>query len=273
MDLDRTLAALAADPDHPTDVAAVALHLAADEYPALDVPAYLAKLDDLADAVTPRLAGPLPARVAVFTQFLFAECGFRGNAGEYYDPRNSYLNEVIDRRLGLPITLSVLAAAVGRRCGLTVAGVGLPGHFIAKATEAGEEVLFDPFHGGRVLDRAGCEELVRGVTGRPFQATAGTFDPTPNGAIVARVLTNLKAVYLAAADYRRAARVVGRLVQLVPGDPDQRRDLGVCLLHAGRPGPAIDHLETYLGACPTAPDAPAVRGFLRAAKKEVARWN
>src|SRR5207249_3648722 len=114
--LDATLAALAADPRHPVDLAELALHLARDEYPDLDVAVYLARLDALADEVRPRLAaGSLAARTTELAHFLFEEHAFAGNADNYYDPRNSYLSDVLDRKLGIPITLSVLAMAVGTR--------------------------------------------------------------------------------------------------------------------------------------------------------------
>jgi regulator of sirC expression with transglutaminase-like and TPR domain len=274
MNLDSTLAALAADPTASVDLAELALHLARDEYPTLDVAAYLARLDALADELRPRLAGSLAARTAELAHFLFEEHDFAGNADDYYDPRNSYLNDVLDRKLGIPITLSVVAIAVGARAGLTVAGVGLPGHFVAKASDdSGHDILFDPFHGGQFLDADGCEQLVAAVTGQPFALTAEAVAATPPGQVAARMLNNLKAVYLRDSDFPRAARVMERLVQLAPDDPVQRRDLGVSLVHAGKPGRAIGHLRLYLDRLPTAADADDVRGFLDRATAEVARWN
>lgn len=277
MDLDATLGLLAADPFAPVDLAELALRLAADEYPDLDVPAYLARLDALADRARPRVdaAEPLEAKVAALAGFLFEDEGFEGNADDYYDPRNSYLNDVLDRKLGLPISLSVLAAAVGGRCGLTVVGVGLPGHFLSKAVgpDGGGEVLFDPYHGGQVLDRAGCAALIEAVTGRPFAATDDALEPAPPGFVALRMLSNLKGSYLREPDFPRAARVIGRLVRLAPADPVQRRDYGVSLFHAGKPGAAIDPLEAYLEAVPAADDAGAVRGFLADARRDVAKWN
>src|SRR5262249_9944355 len=146
MDFTSALEQLAADPAAPLDAAEVALLLASDEYPDLDCAAYLDRVDALADVLRPRLPGNLEERVRHLGQFLFDGQGFVGNAEQYYDPRNSYLNEVIDRRLGIPITLSVLAIAVGQRAGLDVEGVALPGHFIVQASEGEERVLFDPFH-------------------------------------------------------------------------------------------------------------------------------
>lgn len=274
MDLDATLAALAADPHADADLAELALHLARDEYPDLDVGVYLARLDDLAERLRPRLTGRLAADAVELTQLLFADEDFAGNQADYYDPRNSYLNDVLDRKLGLPITLSLVAAAVGGRAGLTVEGVGLPGHFVAKVVgEDGAAVFFDPFHAGRFLDRAACEALVTEATGQPFALTPQAAAAAPNAAIAVRLLTNLKSVYLKTADFARAARTTERLVSLLPNDAEQRRDLGVCLIHAGRPGKAVDHLRAYLAAAPDAADVETVKEFLAEALGEVARWN
>jgi regulator of sirC expression with transglutaminase-like and TPR domain len=273
MKLSSALAVLAADPHAPVDVARVALLIARDAYSQMNPRAYLRVLDRLADQLRPRLKGSLAARTAELAEFLFEECGFAGNTEHYYDPRNSYLNKVIDRQVGLPIALSVLAVAVGTRAGLNVVGVGLPGHFVAKAVDGHEEVLFDPFNGGQFLDAEACEALVGGITGRPFEATPEALAPTPPGAIVARMLQNLKTAYLADRSHGRAARATWRLAQLIPGDPSQRRDLGVLLVQAEQPGRAIDHLRHYLDAVPDAEDAADVRKFLTKALAEVARWN
>src|SRR5215471_14023907 len=133
MNLDDALPLLARDPSADVDVAEVALCLAREEYPGVDVEAYLGELVAMAHDVRPRLRGGLPARVQALCRFLFHEMGFRGNTQDYYDPRNSYFNQVLDRRTGIPLTLSLVAMAVGSRAGLTVEGVGLPGHFIARA--------------------------------------------------------------------------------------------------------------------------------------------
>lgn len=273
MDLDATLELLARDPSAPVDVAAVALHLARDEYPHLDPDGYLAEFDGMAHEVRPYLSGRLEAKVAGLCRYLFHEVGFHGNPDNYYDPRNSYLNEVMDRHLGIPITLSVVAMAVGGRAGLRIEGVGLPGHFVAAAIQGQRVVLFDPYNGGQQLDADACEELIRASTGVPLPVTPDVLLPAEPGAIVLRILTNLKACYLKCGDYRRAARVIGRLRQLAPDDVSQRRDLGVCLLNSGQPGRAIDHLAAYLHRAGGASDADAVRDHLQKAKCEVARWN
>ncbi len=271
--LDPLLDRLAVDPAADVDVAEVALLLATDEYPELDLSGYFERLDDLAERVRPYLMGDLERRVEGFSVFLFEEEGYQGNAEEYYDPQNSYLTDVIDRRLGIPITLSVLATAVGRRAGLEIVGVALPGHFIAKAIDGEEEILFDPFHGGQLLTNETCGEVVEAVTGRPFRVTAEILAPTPPGAIVTRMLNNLRAIYADRDDFARTARILRRQRQLAPHDAGLRRDLGVTLVRAGRPGPAIDHLKAYLDAAADSPDAVDVRLLLKRALSDVARWN
>jgi regulator of sirC expression with transglutaminase-like and TPR domain len=273
MDLDTVLTQLAADPTAPLDLAEVALLVARDEYPGLDVEAYLGELAGMAHEARAHLRGGLESRVCGLCRYLFHEMGFRGNQQDYYDPRNSYLNEVLDRRKGIPITLSAVAMAVGRRAGLAVAGVGLPGHFVAKAAEAGEEVYFDPFHGGRLLSPEQCEALVQQVTGVPFVAGGDGLRAVPLGLIVLRMLTNLKVAHLRRGDYAKAVRVMERLRQLSPHDPQQRRDLGATLLQAGEPGRAIDHLQAYLRAVPSAGDAGTVQKLLNQSRSAVARWN
>jgi regulator of sirC expression with transglutaminase-like and TPR domain len=273
MELDTALRRLRADPDAPLDVAEVSLCLARDEYPDLDVAGYLSELDAMAHEVKPRLRGGLETRLEALCRYLFHDLGFRGNREEYYDPRNSYLNDVIDRRTGLPIALSALAMAVGRRAGMEVAGVGLPGHFVARASAGKRVVIFDPFNGGRPLTRQDCEKLVEQVTGEPFRTTAAVLRPVPLGVMVTRMMNNLKAVYLGAEDFRRAVRVMERLRQLNPDDLLQRRDLGAALIRAGQPGRAIDHLRAYLDAAPAPADADAVRELLAQARGAVASWN
>src|SRR5262245_7269958 len=137
--IDALLGQLARDPAADIDVAEVALYLATDEYPDLSVPEYLARLDELAGQARLLLAGRLRRQTLRLARFLFDDEGFRGNRAEYYDPRNSYLNDVLARKLGIPITLSVLAIGVARRIGLDVVGVGLPGHFIAQAIGGAED--------------------------------------------------------------------------------------------------------------------------------------
>lgn len=271
--LDLLLQELAADPHAPVDVAEVALYLATDEYADLDVPDYLQKLNELAAEARRYATGTLEEQVAGLCSFLYEEEQFTGNADDYYDPRNSYFNDVLDRRLGLPITLSVLAMSIGRRIGMTVEGVGLPGHFIAKASAGDEVILFDPFHDGQILSEDGCQHLIEAVTGQPFFLTPSILRGTPHATIVMRMLNNLKSIYAQQEDYPRTARILQRQRQLNPHDVGLRRDLGITLVRSQQPGPAIDHLQAYLKAIPHADDHDDIRVLLLQAKRDIARWN
>jgi regulator of sirC expression with transglutaminase-like and TPR domain len=271
--LDSLLQSLAVDPNADVDLAEVALRLAVDEYPDLDVDDYLTRIDEIAELVAPVIPDNLDVVVEELTRILFQELDYHGNTGDYYDPRNSYLNEVLDGRVGIPITLSILAIAVGRRIGIDIVGVGLPGHFIAKAIGVDGEILFDPFHGGRFLTPSDCEELVASATGKPFTIMADSLTATPPALIVFRMLNNLRGIYTQREDFPRIARVLGRMWQLSPGDASLRRDLGAALLRAGRPGQAIDHLRSYLEQSPYADDKEQVRALLSQALSQVAKWN
>ena len=273
MNLDAALDLLSKEPQAPLDVAELALWLARDEYPSLDVEAALAELNALAHDARRVIRGDFESQVNGLCRFLFHELGLHGNTRDYYDPRNSYFNQVLERRTGIPISLSAVTMAIGARVGIHIDGVGLPGHFIVRATSNGDEVLLDPFHGGRVLTRQDCENVVRQVTGIEFEATQANLGAIPLGLMVQRMLNNLKTIYLKAEDFPRAIRVMERLRQLKPEDVQQRRDLAGALLRVGEPGKAVDHFHAYLAAASEADDADAVRGLLREALRRVAERN
>jgi regulator of sirC expression with transglutaminase-like and TPR domain len=272
MNLNATLAFLAEDLAAPVDIAEVALLLARDEYPDLDVEAYLGEIRGMAREARSFARGNLGARVTGLCRYLFHEMGFHGNTRNYHDPANSYFHLVLERRTGIPITLSAVMMAVGSRIGLDIAGVGLPGHFVVKAIEAGRQIIVDPFHGGRILIEQDCANLVRQVTGHEFEPTPENLRTIPLGLMVFRMLNNLKGIYLADKDFPRAIRTMERMCQL-NHDPLLRRDLGTSLLHNGQPGKAIDHLTVYVAAFPHADDANVVRLLLKEARAHVAGLN
>jgi regulator of sirC expression with transglutaminase-like and TPR domain len=273
MNLDETLELLSRTPEAPLDVGEIALWLAKDEFPQLDVDAHLGELNAMAHEAGRYIHGDLPMRMDGLCRYLFHDMGFHGNVKEYYDPRNSYLNQVLERRTGIPITLSALTMAVGRRAGLRMEGIGLPGHFIVKAVAANQEVLVDPFHGGRRLSEADCENLVRQATGVAFEVSAVALQGLPVGSIVRRLLANLKGIYLNLEDYPRGLRVMERMHQLNPQDVVLRRDLGATLVKIGQFGKAIDHLRVYLAQAPEADDTEVIGTILKRAESSVAGWN
>lgn len=256
------------------DLARVNLEIAADAYPGLDPEPWLAQVEALAKRVAARCAAGAPwkARLSQINWVLFVEESFRGNHEHYDDPRNSYLNEVLERRLGLPISLAVLYHAVARRVGLPLRGVNFPAHFLLRHPD--EELFVDPFHEGQLFGIEGCRERYRKLTGAsPESLDPATLEPCDDPAIVARMLRNLKASYLRRGELESAVPVLRRLAALCTDEPTERRDLGIVLLHTDRPGGAIDPLSAYLSACPDAPDSAPVRELLSRARRELAERN
>lgn len=205
---------LLSGPDAALPLDEVALCIAAHAVPDLDIGAHLARLDDLAERC------PAPTLDALVTH-LFRIEGFAGNSDDYYDPRNSLLHEVLERRLGIPITLSVVALEVGRRIGVPLSGIGLPGHFLLR-DKVDPTVFVDPFHGGRLLDETGCRRLHRTMVGGGAAWDPEFLDPVSRRSIVLRMLGNLKAIYLRRADVAALAWVL-KLRGAVPGVSDGER--------------------------------------------------
>jgi regulator of sirC expression with transglutaminase-like and TPR domain len=261
--------------DARADLVRIALEIARDAYPKVDPGLYLAAIDALAARARdrcPALAKPRQV-LGQINWVLFVEEGFRGNEEDYYDPRNSYLNEVIDRKTGIPISLSVLYWAVADRLGLEMAGVNLPMHFMLRVGEGAGTIFVDPFHAGALLDRGGCARRVSELSGEPVAATDAVFAPCDPGRVVARMLRNLKAIYLRDRDFAAALPVQRRLAALDPGDAEEQHDYAMLCLKLDRPADAIAPLQAYLEARPHADDAAALGSLLRAARREVAAWN
>jgi regulator of sirC expression with transglutaminase-like and TPR domain len=273
INLDMALDTLANDPAASLDLAEIALLLARDEYSFLDVEGHLQELDAMAREVKPNLRGHLAHQVQALCRYLFHDMGFRGNERDYYDPRNSYFNQVLERRLGIPITLSAVMMAVGARAGLAIDGIGLPGHFVVRAQDDEQKILVDPFNGGRILSLADCEALVQKATGKDFEAGSLVLEPILLGPMVQRMLNNLKAIYVRSEDWGRAVRLIERLRQLNPYDVSLRRDLGISYVRYGQPGKAIDHLRAYVDAAPEGGDIEQVQQLLSNALRTVAQWN
>ncbi|MHB1556199.1 MAG: SirB1 family protein [Isosphaeraceae bacterium] len=264
---------IAGDPE--VDPARVALELAADAYPGLDIEDYLARIAALSERVRPRCPSNAGAREVLgqVNWVLFVEEELRGNQEDYYDPRNSYLNEVLDRRLGIPISLSVLYWAIARPLGVSVAGLNFPGHFMLRVDD-GEETLFvDPFHSGAILDREACRRRLSEILQQPVDLSDEMTAPAPLAVVVTRMLRNLKSIYLRAEDVPSVLPIQRRLVALNPLDAEEVHDLGVLCLRAERPGEAIDPLQTFLSASPADPRSGEIAALLIAARRRLAEWN
>lgn len=236
-------AALAGRQGDAIPLADAALLIAAEEYPDLDVGAYLARIDTLADQVRERVDNALTPRVAgnALARFLHESEGFHGNADDYYDPRNSFLNEVMDRRCGIPITLSILYMELARRLGIGVQGIGLPGHFLVRIVESGTYV--DPFSGRVDMDEDDCAARVRELYAGQNTFERSMLAAQSNREILVRVLQNLFEVYRSKGDQHRAVGAVDRMILLHPDSPRLRRERAKMLADAGEYQRALHDLR------------------------------
>jgi regulator of sirC expression with transglutaminase-like and TPR domain len=238
-------------PDESIDLARSALRIAMFEYPSLDLEANLAELERLARRAEALAEARDPSsRLRGVDAALFAEAGFRGNADQYYDPRNSLLNAVLSRRLGIPITLSVVYIEVARRLGLEVDGVAFPGHFFV-AHRVGRRVEYiDPFDGGARLDAAAREQLGRRALPDGHSVSPEMLRPAPRRLILIRMLRNLYSIYAKGRDDARLVAVLDRLLQISPGDLEALRERGNARHRLGDLTRARVDFESYLAAAP-----------------------
>lgn len=235
MDVTARFVDLISGPEASLPLDELALLIAAHARPGLDIPAERERLDDLATGVSAPTLDALRAR-------LFVELGFSGDRADYYDPRNSYLDQVMERRAGIPITLSVLMLEVGRRIGVPLAGVSMPGHFLVR-DKVDPDVFVDPFDHGRVLDRRACEARFRALHGPGATFEPSFLEPVGARAIVARILANLDTIASARSD-RTMLEWVVRLRASLPGAPaDQHRRLASVLAASCRFDEAARVLE------------------------------
>jgi regulator of sirC expression with transglutaminase-like and TPR domain len=248
-------------PEDQIDLGRAALTMVECDCPGLDVDGYVAKIDRIASAVIRRSGddADVTRMIAALNYVLFQELGFRGNQQHYYDARNSFLNEVIDRKLGIPISLSLLYMEVGRRLGLNVDGVGFPGHFLVKVGERETEIIIDPFNAGTIKSRESLDEMLYGLYGGRIGFRAEFLEAVTKKQLLTRMLTNLKAIYWNEGNLAKSLSVVERLLILDPLSADHVRDRGVIYLKLECLNQARADFETYLSRKPDADDAGEVR--------------
>jgi len=257
-------AQLVSGPEEELDLAEAALLIAQEEHPEIDVAAYLRQLDALAAAVRARLPeSPAPTEIIQeLNAQLFREEGLSGNESEYYDPRNSFLNEVLDRRRGIPITLSVVYLEVGRRLGLSLVGVGFPGHFLVKYASADGDLVLDPFSGGISLSHEELEQRLRRMygEGNPFLSQIPQLlTATSKKEILVRMLRNLKGIYLQQSDFARALAVLDRILLVAPDLAMEIRDRGAVHQRLGHLQAAVQDFRRYVQMAPNAEDSETIR--------------
>jgi len=269
--------------DDKIDLARACLRIAQDAYPGLDVEGYIGEIERFSKRLRARIA-PQAApeeRVVALNEFLYDDLGFSGNADNYYDPRNSYLNEVIDRRTGIPITLSILYMEIGRRIDLELQGVSFPGHFLVRLRVRGGMLVLDPFSGGAPQSEDELRERLKRVI--PRGATGGVpvadlpleqfLEPAGNRQILARVLRNLKGVYRETDKPERLLEVLNRMIIVAPDAAAERRDRGMVYQRLECWRPALKDLADYLEREPDAADLDEVRAKMMELSARCARLN
>ena len=264
----QRFAEVARRPDREIDLGEAALLVAAEEYPDLDVERWLGKLDELAATVKPRVA-PLTCdyeRLAALMGFLYGEYGLCGNAGDYYDPRNSFLNDVLERRLGIPISLAVVAIEVGRRVGVPLVGLGFPGHFLLRHA-LHPQLVIDPFDGGRLLTSRECGEILDRLSAGRIRFRESLLQPVGPRQILVRMLANLRGIYAYRGEVGKALAIMDRIVLLDPCEACHRRERGLLRLKAGDLAGGVEDLELYLAGCPEEDDAEELQQVMTTARR------
>ncbi len=278
MTLARTWQEIVAAPRAQLNLAHAALVIAAEEYPQLDVAAYLARIDELAANFRQRLRADItPAEtLALLNHYMFEELGFAGNSDDYYDPRNSYLNEVIERKLGIPITLSLLYIEVGRRLSLPLSGVSFPGHFLIKCALREGAVILDAYAKGASLGIKDLQKRLRVLSGGRDvapEAVMRLLTAAPPTEILARLLRNLKTNHYERGDKMRALTALHRVLDLCPGAADAVRERARLHEELECFRAALLDFENYLQLAPQASDASVVRGKIALLRARASRLN
>ena len=241
-----------------------ALLIARDEYPDLDAGAITAQVDTYAEALRPVVAGDvdLPSRLTAINRYLFDEIGFTANVDQYDDPRNSYLNQVVDRKLGIPISLAVVQMEVTRRLGMPLDGVSFPGHFLVRLPVDDGILVLDPYNKGRPVSADELRERASphlGGQAPDDQQLLQILAPATHRMILMRMLRNLKGLYVEAGDWERVARSADRLLKLSPDTAEAVRDRGLAYRELGHAKGAREDLARYLQLLPEADDVEAIR--------------
>ena len=250
--------------DRTINLAKAALFYAQAQYSNLDVTKYLNILDGFASEIQEQLPAELyPLKVIkVINNYLFQELHFRGNEPDYYNPSNSFLNEVIDRRLGIPITLSVIYLELAKRINFPMVGIGMPGHFLISPDFEDVGIYIDVFNQGEILFQQDCQDKLNELYQQPIPLEAHFLAPVSNRQILARMLSNLKFIYLHYRNFDRALATIDGILMLFPDNANEFRDRGLLFYQLNRWQEAIPDLESYLTILPHAEDAPMIQALL-----------
>ncbi len=257
--------------DERINLARAALLIAKEEYPQLSVERHLGCLDQLTEEVRDSIADEMAPLVILeeLLRTVYTRNGFRGNREAFYDPRNSFLSDVLDRKKGVPLTLGIVLLEVGWRLGLPLEGVNFPGHFLVRYQGIAVRLLVDPFNGGRIWFEDQAQELLNRVYGGMVMVQPRFLKVSSRREMLVRLLTHLKGIYLNVQDNDRALATIERILVIHPTAAGQIRDKGTLLARMGRSGEALEQLQWYLDYAPDASDT----GQIRTLVEDLRAWG
>ncbi|BAZ46154.1 hypothetical protein NIES4102_31830 [Chondrocystis sp. NIES-4102] len=251
-------------PDEQIDLAKAALCYAQAEYPDLDINKYLGILDAIAYEIRPQLpVERYPLKVIQTINYHLFDClKFEGNSGDYYNPNNSFINQVIDQKAGIPISLSVIYLAIAKRLDFPMIGIGMPGHFLISPDIEDTQIFVDPFNQGEILFPEDCQEKLIQIYQQPVELQPSFLAPISNKQILARMLNNLKFIYLHSRELNKALAIISGIIALFPENADEIRDRGLLYYQINRWQEAAMDLRYFLKIAPYSEDAPMIKVLL-----------
>ena len=261
--------------DEKIDLIRASLVIARTEYPKLDIEEYAGRVESLSRRVAAKAFEAHPQRtLAALNEVLFEEAKLRGNRDDYYDPRNSFLNDVLDRGLGIPITLSILYMEVAKRVGFHLSGVGMPGHFLLKHyAHDQQEILIDCFNRGDILSRQDCQSRLDEIYSGEMKLRPEFLHPISRRQILTRMLNNLKTVYLSTRNFRKALPIADLTLVIYPESAEDLKQRALLRYSMGMHGLATEDLEEYLKMAPKASDADEVKQMTLSIRRMLALMN
>jgi len=262
--------------DEHVDILRAALTLSRIHEPALDMERYVHRVDELAARVAAKIDDPDdPVQIiAAMNDVLFREEMFRGNTVDYYSPRNSFLHDVLDRRLGIPITLALVYMEVGRRVGFQLFGVGMPGHFLVKHYDVdGHSILIDAFERGSIVTEDDCRQKLDSIYSGQVALQPEFLLPVTRRQMLTRMLNNLRSIYLSQRDFRRAVQVVDLILVIYPRSPEDMKQRAVLRYNLNDFRGALSDFEEYVKMSPDASDAEEIRQTALSLRRSMAMMN
>jgi regulator of sirC expression with transglutaminase-like and TPR domain len=261
-------------PDHKISLAEAALQIASDEYPELDITHYKNLLKGWSSKMNVKYSGKrVTNQLEEINKCLFNEMNFTGNIENYYDPRNSFLNDVMDRRTGIPITLSVIYLEMAWALGLSAAGVGFPGHFLVRVIDDEKPIYVDPFHKGNIMTAEECAEFLNKITEGELEFDKKFLSAVNKKEIIIRMLRNLKRIYLEMNNYSKLINILDHLVVITSGEPEEIRDRGIIYYQMKAFKNALNDFETFLSMSPDSEDAEVIQQYLQVLREYDSHLN